>query len=142
MAIQKNLFVFTDGGARGNPGPAAIGVVIKDEEKTLTEIGKRIGENTNNFAEYSAVLEALDWILENKESLKDVTRINFYMDSELAYSQLSGIYKIKNQILKDLNFKIRERQNIIKIPIFFNHVLREKNRRADKLVNLTLDNKL
>ena len=62
--MKKKIFVFADGGARGNPGPAAIGVVVKDEEgKVLTQFGKSIGETTNNVAEYKAVIEALNWIV-------------------------------------------------------------------------------
>ena len=65
------LFIFTDGGARGNPGPAGIGVVVKDEKGTvIKKIGKRIGETTNNVAEYSAVIEALTWLIENKSNFQ------------------------------------------------------------------------
>lgn len=138
-----NLFVFTDGGARGNPGPAAIGVYITNEKgEEVAAIGKRIGEATNNVAEYSAILEALTWISENKDKIGENPKIAFFLDSELAYSQLAGIYKIKNSTLRELIFKIKILEKELGFPVTFEHIRREKNKKADKLVNLALDNKL
>lgn len=139
MDQQKTISIFTDGGSRGNPGPSALGVYIEQNGKPLAEIGKRIGNTTNNFAEYSAILEALSWVEENKSKL-DFTKIDFFMDSELAYSQLIGIYKIKNEGIRKFIFEIREKEVIIGVPIVYSHVRREKNTKADKLVNLALDN--
>jgi ribonuclease HI len=138
-----NLFVFTDGGSRGNPGPAAIGVYITDDKgKELASIGKVIGSTTNNVAEYKAILEALTWIAENKHKLGQDLEISFFMDSELAYRQIAGIYKIKNENLRELVYKIKEKEKEIASSISYAHVRREKNKNADKLVNLALDNKL
>ncbi|HKC14811.1 MAG TPA: ribonuclease HI family protein [Patescibacteria group bacterium] len=136
---MRNISIFTDGGSRGNPGQAGIGVYIKDDERTITQIGKRIGVETNNVAEYKAVIEALTWISENKENLED-TSINFFMDSQLIYSQIVGLYKIKNEILRSLLYKVREKEAEIKLPISYNYIPREQNKNADGLVNMALDN--
>jgi len=136
----KTVNIYTDGGSRGNPGPAAVGVFIEGDGEVLAQIGKKIGENTNNYAEYSAVLKALDFLLENKNILDKDSKINFFMDSQLAYSQITGVYKVKNGVLKELLFKIKEREAQIKTPILYNFIPREKNKNADKLVNLALDN--
>lgn len=139
---MSNILVFTDGGARGNPGPAALGVYIEDElGNPLAKIGKRLGVATNNVAEYSAIIEGLLWVLKNKEKLIP-EKIFFYMDSQLAYSQIAGLYKVKNAKLRELIFKIRELEASIKIPIFYSHIPREKNTKADFMVNLALDNML
>lgn len=136
---MRNISIFTDGGSRGNPGQAGIGVYIKDDEKIITQIGKRIGVETNNVAEYKAVIEALTWVSENKENLKD-TNINFFMDSQLIYSQIAGLYKIKNENLRSLLYKVREKEAEIKLPISYNYIPREQNKNADGLVNMALDN--
>lgn len=137
---MKRINIYTDGGARGNPGSAAIGVFIEGDGKVLARIGKKIGETTNNFAEYTAVLQGLDFISENKKLLEKDSKINFFMDSQLAYSQIVGSYKIKSMALRGLLFKIREKEAQIKAPVFYNFVRREENKEADKLVNLALDN--
>ena len=139
---MKNLFVFTDGGARGNPGEAAVGVFIKDQDnKTILEVGKRIGFSTNNSAEYMAVLEALDFLINRKDGIKDST-INFFLDSELVCSQITGIYKVKNNDLKKLLFEISKKEAQLETPITYKHIRREDNKKADNLVNLALDNML
>lgn len=137
---MRTINIYTDGGSRGNPGQAAIGVFIEGDGKTLAEIGERLGNNTNNFAEYTAILRGLDFLLQNNNLLEKDSRVNFFMDSQLAYSQIVGIYKIKSSSLRELLFKIREKETVIKIPISYNFVRREKNKKADNLVNLALDN--
>jgi ribonuclease HI len=137
---MSQLLIFTDGGARKNPGPAALGVYIEQDGKPLAKIGKYLGEKTNNFAEYSAILTGLEWVLENKNKLK-VDKIEFYTDSLLAYSQITGLYKVKNAKIRDFIFKIRKIEQELKLPIFYHHVPREKNKIADFLVNQTLDNR-
>ena len=98
------LIIHTDGGARGNPGPAAVGVVIETADgKTLAEFGKKIGETTNNVAEYTAVIEALKKIKNlglkmNNEELV----INFFLDSTLVVNQLMGLFKVKDSHLREL----------------------------------------
>lgn len=136
------LNVFTDGGARGNPGPSAIGVYITDQnDKEIAGFGKEIGIATNNVAEYKAVLEALSWIIENKESLEKNTKINFFLDSNLVCSQISGLFKVKNSKLRILLFSVRQKEAEIGIPIIYNYIPREQNKKADALVNIALDNK-
>lgn len=134
--------IYTDGGSRGNPGQAAIGVyIISADNKELARLGKKIGEATNNVAEYSAILEGFVWTLANKNK-HNVSEVHFYMDSQLAYSQIVGIYKVKNETIRDFIFKIRQKEAELGIPIFYNHIARERNKNADQMVNLALDNKL
>lgn len=134
------IYVFTDGGARGNPGPAAIGVFITDEKKkVLFRFGKPIGIATNNVAEYRAVLAALSWLLENKEIVSKHKKIFFFLDSLLITSQINGLFKVKNTSLIELLFSVREKEAKIKNPITYSHVPREKNKDADALVNMALD---
>lgn len=136
---MEKIYIYTDGGSRGNPGQAAIGVFIKNDFKILAKIGKRIGETTNNVAEYSAVLAALTWVMENKKLIGN-SEINFYMDSQLIYSQITGLYKIKNENLRKLHFEVKKKGAGIKNPIYYNSISREQNKEADKLVNQALDN--
>jgi ribonuclease HI len=138
---MQNIFVYTDGGARGNPGPAAIGVYIENEKgEKLYGLGKKIGETTNNVAEYSAIIEAYNWLLLNRESLGENSKIYFYMDSLLAYSHIKKIYKIKNENLRQLVFTIWEKEKQLSLPVSYAHVRREGNTKADFLVNQALDN--
>lgn len=140
---MSNIFVYTDGGARGNPGPAAFGIHIEsDAGSTLFAMGKKIGVSTNNIAEYTAILEAYDWLIENKDSFDKETKVYFYMDSLLAYSHLKGIYKIKNEKLKEIIHNIWQKEKDLNLPVSYNHVRREGNKKADYLVNLALDNKI
>lgn len=140
---MKSISVFTDGGARGNPGPAAIGVYIEDDlGNVLAEIGKRIGEATNNTAEYKAVIEALSWLIENKEKIQKDTKINFFVDSQLVYSQIRGLFKVKAESIRGYIFTVRKKESELGIKIEWAHILREKNKKADALVNLALDNLL
>lgn len=142
MDQTRTLNIYTDGGSRGNPGAAAIGVYIENDlGAVLAAIGKAIGNGTNNVAEYRAILEGLDWIIENKTKMPNLTRINFLMDSNLAASQLNGVYKIKNANLRNLIFAAREKEALIGLPIYYSHIPREENKKADRLVNIALDKK-
>lgn len=133
------LQIFCDGGARGNPGPAAIGVVVKKEDKkVLHRFGKKIGETTNNVAEYTAVIEALSWVGKNVKEKKSL-HIYFYLDSQLIVLQISGVYRIKHSKLRELLMKVRELEGELGVQISYRHVPREKNYEADKLVNQALD---
>ncbi len=143
--IGMVFLVFTDGGARGNPGSAAVGVVIKDEQgKTVHQFGKKIGETTNNVAEYTAVIEALAWI---KNNLKDPlhssgqasSKFQFFLDSRLVVNQLNGLFKIKESHLRELLLKIRELEAGLGGNISYQLIPREKNWSADRLVNQALD---
>lgn len=130
--------VFCDGGARGNPGPAAIGVVITDEdERVIHKMRKRIGIATNNVAEYTAVLEGLTWI--STMVAGKLQAIRFYLDSQLVVSQLNGLYKMKNARLRELFVEIRQMEALAGGNISYHHVPREKNVEADRLVNDALD---
>lgn len=130
-----NIIVHTDGGARGNPGPAAIGVVIDIDGKRVAEFGKQIGETTNNVAEYTAVVEALKKI----QQIGKPTQSNFYLDSKLAVNQLNGKFKVKEPKLRELLTHIRVLEQETGGVIYYNLIPREQNRRADFLVNLSLD---
>lgn len=134
--------IFTDGGARGNPGPSAIGVYIEDQNnKKIAGFGKTIGIATNNVAEYKAVIRALDWIIENKKSLSENIKIYFFLDSKLVCSQIIGVFKVKNAYLRNLLFDVRNREAQISLPIFYKHIPREENKKADMYVNRALDGK-
>ncbi|MBI2611569.1 ribonuclease HI family protein [Candidatus Gottesmanbacteria bacterium] len=136
------LLVFTDGGARGNPGPGAIGVVVKDDKGyKIKEIGKRIGETTNNVAEYTAVREALKWIKSNFPifQFSNETKKNFFLDSNLVVNQLNGLFKVKEAKLRELLVKIRELEQEVGGNVSYTFIPREKNWEADRLVNRALD---
>lgn len=136
----NSIKVFTDGGARGNPGPSAIGVYVTDEKDTkIAGFGKAIGVATNNVAEYIAVVEALDWIIENKNDFSKTAKIHFFLDSKLVCSQIIGIFKVKNANLRNLLFDVRTREAQINFPIYYKHIPREENTQADKFVNEALD---
>lgn len=141
MKKIQNISVYTDGGARGNPGPAAVGVFVETDNQELAAIGRTIGEDTNNGAEYKAVIEGLIWLIENKEKIKE-SNITFYVDSQLVASQLQGIFKVKNAKIRELIFVIREKEAELKMPVRYIHIPREKNKKADLLVNLALDKKI
>ncbi|MFH1832809.1 MAG: ribonuclease HI family protein [Candidatus Levyibacteriota bacterium] len=138
-----NLFkVYTDGGSRGNPGPSGIGIYIIDSAgKKIFSHGEKIGMATNNVAEYKAVIKALAWILENKKLIGEA-EINFFLDSKLICSQITGIFKVKDANLRNLLFEVREKEAGINSKIKYFYIPREKNVDADKLVNLALDNKI
>lgn len=134
--------MFADGGARGNPGPAASGAVgyatTKDGElqKKLFEVGEYLGEATNNQAEYHAIVIGLRAALEYGVEALDVR-----LDSELAVKQLNGEYKVKNEKLAEKFLEIYHlRQKFKKIS--FTHVRREGNKEADAIVNKTIDQAL
>ena len=138
--MANSINVFTDGGARGNPGHSAIGVYIEDgNRKKIAGFGKTIGIATNNVAEYKAVIEALAWIIENKKDLAKTAKINFFLDSKLVCSQIIGIFKVKNADLRDLLFEVRDREAQINFPIFYKYIPREQNTKADAYVNSALD---
>jgi len=129
--------IFCDGGSRGNPGPAASAFVVYDSDsKEVFKLGKFLGKATNNIAEYSAVISALSWLIENE---KTSSLIEFYLDSQLIVNQMAGSYKIKEENLKLLAIKIKKMESLFKNKISYQHIPREENKIADKLVNETLD---
>lgn len=141
MNAYEKLFVYTDGGARGNPGHAAVGVVITSQrsgrgEGVIVRLGRRIGETTNNVAEYQAVITALEYLLTHKLTAR---RIVFLLDSLLVASQLMGKYKIKQPYLRELADTAKRLQGRLKMPVTFTHISRAENEAADQLVNSALD---
>jgi ribonuclease HI len=126
--------VHTDGAARGNPGPAAIGIVVKDESgRTVYESSRSLGIHTNNEAEYLAFIAALEYLRESR-----VTAADFYLDSELVVRQLTGAYRVKEPRLKSLHAQATMLLNAVPAHTI-RHVRREKNARADELANEALD---
>lgn len=137
------IIVYTDGGSRGNPGPAAYGVFITNEGKeTLAAFGKYIGTNTNNVAEYTAVVEAFNWLIAHRDLVNNSSGIYFYMDSQLVCRQLNGQYKIKHPVMQDLYYTVQRKMQELGMPVQFQHVYREYNKMADKQVNIALDKAL
>ncbi len=136
---NSDWIIHTDGGARGNPGPAAIGVVIEKGGDVVSELHKKIGVATNNVAEYQAVVEALDALLQCLETDKKGERVVFYLDSLLVVQQLMGVYKIKNANLGLLYAKVKFLEHNVGLPVTYMYIPREKNRHADSLVNRALD---
>ncbi len=134
---MNKLIIHTDGGARGNPGPAGIGVVFKqDDGMIIGQHQQYIGEATNNVAEYKALLLGLS---EAKNLGAEVLEIN--MDSELVVKQMNGQYKIKDSNLKLLAEEVLKQLKHFK-NVAFRHVRREFNKDADKLVNEAIDQAL
>ena len=132
----KKLQTFTDGGARGNPGPAALGVVIKHDGQVIKAFGEYMGETTNNQAEYTAVIRALETVKE-----LGAEEVDCYMDSELVVKQMKGEYRVKNQGLAVLHLKIWNLLHSFK-QVHFHHIRREKNTEADAEVNRAIDQAL
>ena len=134
MKKYNKLIIYTDGGARGNPGPAGIGAVIYDEHKNIiAKISQSIGVATNNQAEYKALIIAL----EKAQNLK-AREVRVFLDSELVVKQLNREYRVKDKDLAPLFVKVYNISLGFK-KIVFKHIKREKNELADKLVNLALD---
>lgn len=130
----NEITIYCDGGARGNPGPAASSFVVKDQKgSVIHKEGKYLGNATNNVAEYKAVIMALGWIRGKKY------KPTFFLDSELVVRQLNGVYKVKNKTLIDLVLQIRKLEREIGNHITYKNVPREENSLADSLVNETLD---
>lgn len=130
---MTKFIIFTDGGARGNPGPAACAAVVNDQD-----FSEFIGETTNNVAEYRGLLLGLKSALKLAGKKSEEVEIEIKMDSELVVKQLKGEYKIKDQNLKLLSADAWPLINKFK-SVSFKHVRREENSRADKLVNEILD---
>jgi ribonuclease HI len=133
-APEHYLIAHSDGGARGNPGPAGYGVVIQDEAgKKVAALSQYLGHQTNNVAEYQGLIAALEYAIEHgHKALKVVS------DSELLVRQIKGIYKVKNLTLQELHGRAQEL--IAQLEWFsIDHALREHNREADELANQAMD---
>jgi len=131
---EHYLIAHSDGGARGNPGPAGYGVVIKDESgRKVAALSEYLGHQTNNFAEYQGLIAALEHAIQHgPKALKLIS------DSELLVRQIKGIYKVKNATLQDLHGRAKEL--IAQLEWFsIGHAFREQNREADRLANEAMD---
>jgi ribonuclease HI len=131
---EHYLVAFSDGGARGNPGPSGYGVVIQDEAgRKVAALSEYLGHQTNNFAEYQGLIAALEYaVADGHKALKVIS------DSELLVRQIKGIYKVKNAALQDLHGRAKE---LIAHLAWFSigHVLRGHNEEADRLANAAMD---
>lgn len=139
---MSTLFINTDGGARGNPGPAAIGVVVFDADHNVLYTHKEcIGVATNNQAEYKAIIKALHIILKSKwqQEYNHDAKVVCRLDSKLVVEQINGNFKVKNEDIKNYIEQIKKILSDINKPIEFIHIPRELNKEADKLVNRALD---
>jgi ribonuclease HI len=139
---MKKIICYTDGGARGNPGPAAIGVYITDETGVvLSEVGEAIGNSTNNYAEYHAVMIGLETV---KQILGDDTQnttVEIRLDSELVKKQLNAEYQIKEPGLVPLFIAIHNLRVSSFPQLILTQISSEENQEADRLVNEALDGK-
>jgi ribonuclease HI len=129
------LKIYTDGGARGNPGPASIGMVFYVEDQKVFTYRENIGVATNNVAEYSAVITAMSKLKTQTSKLRNIEKIEFYSDSSLLINQVNGLFKVKNAKIREFIFKIRTLEQEIKLPISYHLIPREENQVADRLVN-------
>jgi len=133
-APEHYLIAYSDGGARGNPGPAGYGVVIQDETgKKVAALSEYLGHQTNNVAEYRGLIAALEYAVSHgHKALKVIS------DSELLVRQIKGIYKVKNSTLQQLHGRAKDL--IAKLDWFsIGHVLRGHNQEADTLANAAMD---
>lgn len=141
---MSTIYINTDGGSRGNPGPAGIGIVFNDKSHNpLFEYKEYIGKATNNQAEYRAIIKALEILSKSKwhdkcKNLSDA-KVICRLDSKLVVEQICGNYKIKNENIIEYVNQIKLLINKLQIPIEFIHIRREENKLADKLVNRAID---
>lgn len=138
---MKNITIHTDGGARGNPGPAASAFVVEEGTEILFKGSKYLGTATNNVAEYKGVILALEWLV-GEQSKGTVFNIIFYLDSELVVKQINGVYKVKDENLKILHQQISKVLQSYPSKILFKNIPRSQNTIADGLVNSELDNNI
>ncbi len=142
---MMQITIYSDGGSRGNPGPAAIGFAIYKNHDLLIQEGKCIGQATNNTAEYVALRNALRaCMVYYKTLVKPVPfKIVCFLDSELVVKQLKGEYKVKqahlSRLISEIKTIIQELKQLKLNSVSFNHIPRDKNKLADKLVNQALD---
>lgn len=137
---MEKITIFTDGGSRGNPGPAAIGVyIVNSKGEVVKEVAEKIGNATNNFAEYQAVLRGLQTVKELYGKKAKEMEFELKLDSELVKKQLSGEYQIKDPGLVPHFIEIHNMRVASVSNVTFTHVPREKNKEADRLVNEAMD---
>lgn len=136
------LQVYTDGGSLNNPGQAAYAYVIYKDSEQIFSHSERIGIASNNIAEYTGLIKALEkakeLIINNQLGVRD---IKVFSDSSLMVNQLNGLFKVKNSKIRELVFKIRTLEGELNLPIIYIHIVREKNMLADSLVKKTLNSR-
>jgi len=135
---MSKFIIYSDGGARGNPGPAATGFLIYQNNKLIAQKSTFIGSATNNTAEYQAVIHALTYYKKHHFNNTPIS-IDFYLDSNLIVNQLSGKYKIKKSHLIQLASSVHQLLHLLKATFRFHYIPRAKNHKADALVNQALD---
>lgn len=136
-----NYHLYTDGGSRGNPGPAATGVVVLDAtNKVLKTTSKYLGTATNNHAEYAALVQGLETIIKLAGAQAQQAKVVAHLDSELVVKHLTGEYKLRAEDLKPLFARVQSLADQL-ASVRFKHVRRELNAKADALVNACLDDR-
>lgn len=129
----KRVVIFTDGASQHNPGPAAIGATIKDEQgRLITSISQPIGRTTNNQAEYRAIIAALESAIR-----LGANQVDMHSDSELVVRQINGQYRVRKASLKPLYQKVKQLQSQFQ-SFTITHVLRQQNKEANRLANMAL----
>ena len=138
---MEKFTIYTDGGSRGNPGPAAIGLIVFKNNTIVAERGFVIGTATNNLAEYPALKKAIYFFLNyvKEQEIDPPYAVDFLLDSSLVVNQVLGRYKINSETLRKFVFDIRALVDKNLIKANFKHIPRKKNTRADMWVNKALD---
>ena len=134
-----HFILYADGGSRGNPGPAGAGALVRDEEGTpVVTVSEFLGTTTNNIAEYTAVLRALEGLRALLGSASNSASVEARLDSQLVVRQMNGEYKIKHPNIVPLAMKVKEAIRAFR-EVSFTHVYREDNTEADALANAAMD---
>ncbi len=133
--MDEKAVLWVDGAARGNPGQAGAGFVLKKNGRRLFSIGEYLGEATNNEAEYKALILGM-----TEAKRRGLTQLEIFSDSELIVRQMRGEYRVKSPGLQELYFKAVKSLGAFR-RVAFNHVLREENKEADKMANMAIDAK-
>ncbi len=134
---MQKIIIYTDGGARNNPGPAGAGAIIFNESgEVLKESSKYLGERTNNWAEYEAVILGFE---EAKKLGLNEREIEFRVDSQLIQQQILGNYRVKEPALREQFARIKDFQEKYFKNVTFTHIPREENKEADRLANEAMD---
>lgn len=136
---MNEVVIYTDGGARGNPGPAGAGAVVYENDVEVGVVSDYLGVQTNNVAEYEALIRALECARKNIKNIRERTVV-VRMDSELIVKQMKGEYRVKDPTLKLKHAVVQELIQKDFPYISFSHVRREHNTRADELANYAMDN--
>jgi len=139
--MNKHIIIQTDGASRGNPGPAATGIILLDAtaSQTIAEFGSKLGRATNNEAEYQALLEAVTWLLAHPELLAEHVHLDFRLDSLLVVNQMQGLYGFNESRLQQLADNVQALLDQLPGVYTFTHIPRSQNARADRFANQTLD---